>query len=202
MYEDIRIQTYTHTERRLYTLKPQEQKTEFIRLRAEGRSYSYIAEALHISKSTCSAWEKEMQEAVSDLKRDNLEELYNSFFMTKEARVQKLGETLKDIDTALASADLTEAPVEKLLDFKLKYTEALKAEYIGSGKAYTFDKDNVEAKDIVRAFADLLTRVQAGEISTEQASRESAVLSNLLKAYDLVEIKAKIEALEAIIGGR
>lgn len=183
-------------------MKPQEQKTEFIRLRAEGRSYSYIAEALHISKSTCSAWEKEMQEAIADLKRDNLEELYNSFFMTKEARIQKLGETLKDIDTALASADLTEAPVEKLLDFKLKYTEALKGEYIGSGKAYTFDKDNIEAKDIVRAFADLLTRAQAGEISTEQASRESAALSNLLKAYDLVEIKAKIEALEAIIGGR
>jgi len=40
-------------------LKPQEQKAEFIRLRAEGRSYSYIADTLHISKSTCTAWERE-----------------------------------------------------------------------------------------------------------------------------------------------
>ena len=44
-------------------MKPQETKTEFIKLRAEGKSYSYIAEALHISKSTCTAWETELKDA-------------------------------------------------------------------------------------------------------------------------------------------
>lgn len=196
------IQTYTPTERGLLTLKPQEQKTEFIRLRAEGRSYSYIADTLHISKSTCSSWERELQDAIAELKQEQLNELYNSYAMTKEARVKKLGETLNGINEALEAVDLKEIPAEKLLDFKLKYTEALKGEYTGSGKAYQLNKGNIEAKDIVQAYGDLLARVQAGEISTEQASRESAVLANLLKAYDLVEVKAKLDALEAIVGGR
>lgn len=30
--------------------------------------------------------------------------------------------------------------------------------------------------------------------------RESTVLANLLKAYDTVEVKAKLEELEAIVG--
>lgn len=198
----MHIHTYTPTERGLLTLKPQEQKTEFIRLRAEGRSYSYIADTLHISKSTCSSWEKELQDAIAELKQEQLNELYNSYAMTKEARVKKLGETLNGINEALEAVDLSEIPAEKLLDFKLKYTEALKGEYTGSGKAYQLNKGNIEAKDIVQAYGDLLARVQAGEISTEQASRESAVLANLLKAYDLVEVKAKLDALEAIVGGR
>ena len=183
-------------------MKPQETKTEFIRLRAEGRSYSYIADTLHISKSTCSSWEKELQDAIAELKQEQLNELYNSYAMTKEARVKKLGETLNRINEALEAVDLSEIPAEKLLDFKLKYTEALKGEYTGGGKAYQLNSSNIEAKDIVQAYGDLLARVQAGEISTEQASRESAVLANLLKAYDLVEVKAKLDALEAIIGGR
>lgn len=183
-------------------MKPQEQKTEFIRLRAEGRSYSYIADTLHISKSTCSTWERELQDTIAELKQEQLNELYTSYAMTKEARVKKLGETLNGINEALEAVDLSEIPAEKLLDFKLKYTEALKGEYTGSGKAYQLNKGNIEAKDIVQAYADLLARVQAGEISTEQASRESAVLANLLKAYDLVEVKAKLDALEAIVGGR
>lgn len=183
-------------------MKPQEQKTEFIKLRAEGKSYNYIANTLHISKSTCSSWEKELQDAIAELKQEQLNELYSSYFMTKEARVKKLGETLNEINEALEAVDLKEIPAEKLLDFKLKYTEALKSEYIGSGKAYQLNKGNIEAKDIVQAYGDLLARVQAGEVPAEQASREGAILSNLLKAYDIVEVKAKLDALEAIIGGR
>lgn len=183
-------------------MKPQEQKNEFIRLRAEGRSYSYIADTLHISKSTCTAWERELQNAISELKQEQLNELYNSYAMTKEARIKNLGSTLDNINTALSGADLSQIPPEKLLDYKLKYTEALKSEYTGSGKAYQLNKNDIEAKDIVQAYGDLLDRVRAGEVSTEQASRESAVLANLLKAYDLVEVKAKLDALGAILEGR
>ena len=183
-------------------MKPKEQKNEFIRLRAEGRSYSYIADTIHISKSTCTAWERELQNAISELKQEQLNELYNSYAMTKEARIKNLGSTLDNINTALSGADLSQIPPEKLLDYKLKYTEALKSEYTGSGKAYQLNKNDIEAKDIVQAYGDLLDRVRAGEVSTEQASRESAVLANLLKAYDLVEVKAKLDALGAILEGR
>lgn len=183
-------------------MKSNDTKKEFVRLRAEGKSYDKIAKELHISKATCSKWEGELADNISSLKAEQLSELYDTYHMTKEARVKKLGETLNGINEALEAVDLSEIPAEKLLDFKLKYTEALKGEYTGSGKAYQLNKGNIEAKDIVQAYGDLLARVQAGEISTEQASRESAVLANLLKAYDLVEVKAKLDALEAIVGGR
>ncbi len=182
-------------------MKPQETKTEFIRLRAEGRSYSYIADTLHISKSTCSSWEKELQDAIAELKQEQLNELYSSYYMTKEARIKKLGETLNRINEALEAVDLSEIPAEKLLDFKLKYTEALKEEYTGTGKPYSFS-EKIEPKEIVEALGDLLERIRAGEVTAEQASRESTVIANLLKAYDTVEVKAKLDALEAIVGGR
>lgn len=182
-------------------MKPQETKTEFIRLRAEGRSYSYIADKLHISKSTCSSWETELKGAIAELRQEQLSELYSSYAMTKEARIKKLGDTLESINTALDGADLTEIPPEKLLDFKLKYTEALKGEYTGSGTPYQFT-DRLDPKEIVIALGDLLNRVRAGEVTAEQANRESTVIASLLKAYDTVEVKAKLDALEAIIGGR
>ena len=195
--------TYTHiTERRLYALKPQETKTEFIRLRAEGRSYSYIADTLHISKSTCTAWERELKNAIAELKQEQLNELYSSYYMTKEARIKKLGDTLDSINTALEGADLSQIPPEKLLEYKLKYMEALKGEYTGSGTPYQFTADKIEPKDIVTALADLLNRVRTGEVTPEQANMESTIIANLLKAYDTVEVKEKLNALESIIESR
>lgn len=182
-------------------MKPQETKTEFIRLRAEGRSYSYIADKLHISKSTCSSWEAELKGAIAELRQEQLNELYSSYYMTKEARIKKLGDTLESINTALEGADLSQVPPERLLDFKLKYTEALKEEYTGTAQPFTFS-GKIEPKDIVTALGDLLERIRAGEITTEQTQRESGVIANLLKAYDIVEVKTKLDALESVIGGR
>lgn len=183
-------------------MKPQEQKTEFIRLRAEGKSYSVIADTLHISKSTCTAWERELKDAITELKQEQLNELYSSYYMTKEARIKKLGDTLDSINTALDGADLSQIPPERLLEYKLKYTEALKGEYIGSGTPYQFKADKIEPKDIVTALGDLLNRVRAGEVTPEQANRESSVIANLLRAYDTVEVKEKLNALESLIGSR
>jgi len=195
--------TYTHiTERRLYALKPQETKTEFIRLRAEGRSYSYIADTLHISKSTCTKWERELKAQIAELRQEQLNELYSSYAMTKEARIKKLGNTLERINTALDGADLSMIPPEKLLEYKLKYTEALKREYTGSETPYQFTADKIEPKDIVTALADLLNRVRTGEVTPELANMESTIIANLLKAYDTVEVKEKLNALESVIGSR
>ena len=164
-------------------MKPSELKQEYIRLRAEGKSYSYIADKLHISKSTCSKWETQLEADIAQLKREELNSLYEAYSMKKEARIRKLGV----------------AP-EKLLDFKLKYTEALQKEYTGTEPAFKLG-DDMKPEDIVKALGDLLNRVRAGEVTQEQANRESLVLSNLLKAYEQVELKAKLDELEAIIGG-
>ncbi len=182
-------------------MKSQETKAAFIRMRAEGKSYAKIAEALGISKSTCSAWERELAASIAELKQEQLNELYEEYHMTKEARIKKLGDTLGSINEALEAADLSEMAPERLLDFKLKYIDALKGEYAGTGKPYQFE-GKINPENIVEALGDLLNRVRNGEVTPEQASRESAVISSLLKAYDIAEIQTKLEALESIIGGR
>lgn len=182
-------------------MKPQEQKAEFIRMRAEGKSYSIIASTLNLSKSTCTSWERELKDQIAQLKGEQLEELYTSYFMTKEARIKKLGDTLGRINTALDDMELSTMSPEKLLDFKLKYMEALKEEYIDASPAYSLD-GNFQPKDILAALGDLLNRIRAGEVTADQANRENTVITNLLKAYETVEVKEKLDTLEAIIGGR
>ena len=61
---------------------------------------------------------------------------------------------------------------------------------------------HTDTTDRLAALADLLNRIRSGEVSAEQASKESVVIANLLKAYDIVEVKAKLDELEAIVGGR
>lgn len=182
--------------------KPQETKMQFIQLRAEGQSYSNIAKELNISKSTCTSWERELQAQIQEYKSEQLKELYNSYFMTKEARVKRLGETLAEIDTALKDIDYSMIPPDKLLDYKLKYMDALKEEYTGVAQPYLIPTENIAPTDIVNAMADLLNRVRLGEISNEQAQKETTVITNLLKAYETVEIKTQLETLNSILGGR
>lgn len=62
--------------------------------------------------------------------------------------------------------------------------------------------DRIEARDIVTALGDLLNRLRAGDVTPEQATRESLVLSNLLKAYETVEVKAELERIKSIIESR
>lgn len=179
-------------------MKPTEKKKEFIRLRAEGYSFNSITEKLHISKGTCSKWEKELEEQVAQLKQDELNMLYEEYGMKKEARIKNLGKTLSKVENALDKVDFTEVAPEKLLDFKLKYTEALQKEYTGTQPAYKLS-EGIKANDIVEALGDLLNRVRVGEVSKEQADKESAVLGNLLKAYDTVEVKAKLDEIEKLM---
>ena len=181
-------------------MKPAELKKEFIRLRAEGQSYSAICEKLHIAKATCTKWERDLADKITELKRAELAELCESYSMSKEARIKKLGETLEKINAALDNVDFNTVDPVKLLDYKLKYTEALKTEYIGTKPA--LEVDDISAKGILAALGDLLNRVRAGDITTEQAQKETAILTQLLKAYDTVEVKAKLDELEALIGSR
>lgn len=120
--------------------------------------------------------------------------------MAKEARIKQLGKTLEKINEALECADFSSVDPARLLDYKLKYTEALKGEYVGTVPPIQLDGTNTNG--ILAALCDLLNRVRAGDITTEQAQKESLVLSQLLKAYDTVEVKEKLYKLEAIIGGR
>lgn len=113
-------------------MKDNDTKRAFIIARAEGRSFSAITKELGISKSTCSSWEHSLQDQIEELKKTQLEELYSSYSMTKEARIKSLGEIIKRIDEA---RDITDKPLEtlpedKILELRLKYSRELQNEYI------------------------------------------------------------------------
>jgi transcriptional regulator with XRE-family HTH domain len=111
-------------------MKDQGKRMKFIQMRGERQSYNKIAQELKISTDTCYKWEKDLQAKIAEHKAEQLQELYAAYYMTREARIKHLGDTLKRIDDALAAVDLSELAPEKLLDYKLRYTEALKDEYL------------------------------------------------------------------------
>lgn len=69
-----------------------EKQLEFIKLRAENKSFNKISKSLSISKDTSQQWENQLKKEINKHKmKDQLEELYNSYFMYKEARITELG---------------------------------------------------------------------------------------------------------------
>lgn len=159
-------------------MKSQEKKTEFIRLRAEGRSLRAISAELGVSKSTLSEWEKALSEEISQLRRDNLEELYSAYGMAKEARIRRLGDTLRRIDTELERSELTDVSPEKLLMYKLKYEAALREEYTAPAADVSG-----EAEETLETLIDLYRRTVSGEISLDRAKTEASLIDKVVSGY-------------------
>lgn len=160
-------------------MKNAAKKHEYIRLRAEGKSYRAIEQEAGISRSTCSEWEKELAPEIARLRQENLEALYNEYGMMREARIRRLGETLLRIDKALEAADLSALPPEKLLDYKLKYQAALREEY-----AATASMDVTGAAgDTLEAMQNLYRRTATGDATTDQAKTELNILDHMVDGY-------------------
>lgn len=160
-------------------MKKQEHKTEFIRMRAEGKSLRAIEAELGVSKSTLSEWDKALASEISILRAEALNELYSEYGMAKEARIRRIGDTLRQIDTALAQADLASVPPEKLLDFKLKYQAALRDEY----KVMPQVEATGDADQTLDAIRDLYRRTAAGETSSDEAKMELALIDKMITGY-------------------
>ena len=166
-------------------MKTIEQKRQFVERRANGESYSKIAGALKISKSTCSSWEREMQAEIALAKQEALNELYSEYGMQKAARIRRLGESLKKIDDAIERVDLAEMPPEKLLGLKLKYEEALRAEYTGAEDALPIGGERASKDTVFYLYSALFERVRNGETSIEQAKIEMATIKSMRQAYNV-----------------
>lgn len=166
-------------------MKSMETRQEFIRRRANRESYATIAEALHISKSTCSAWDSELAAEIALQRQDQLNDLYTQYGLVKAARIERLGETMRQIDAALAQADLSGIAPEKLLELKLKYAAAMKDEYTGTLDALPLPADRGTDDNTYYAIADLFQRLRDGEITTQQAKTELATIQAMRSARDV-----------------
>lgn len=180
---------------------PIEKRNEFIQHRSEGLSLRKIEALLGISHTTAMNWNKELSNEIGKLKQEKLAELYDTYTMTKEARIKALGESLSSIDNALKEADLSTVAPEKLLDMKLKYLEALEAEYIPVRESLSGGNE-VTPQKLILALAEIVDKVRAGELNDKQADKETKAIFNLLKGYEIVELKNKLELLDSVIGSR
>jgi len=177
-----------------------DKQAEFIKLRARGLSLRQCGEALGTNKDTCNKWDKELKAQVAKHKAERLADVYTEYGMYREARIKALGTALKSIDTELSTRKLSDVPTDKLLDYKLKYTQALSTEYtpiIGKDRS----GQELNAATILKELDNLLERVQSGEVNKDQAQQELVILSGMMRVYEASALEDKVKKLERAIAG-
>lgn len=165
-------------------MKTLELQREFIRRRANRESYRRISDALGISKSTCSKWEARFQQEIIVQRHDMLDELYQDYGMVKQARIERLGQTMRKIDDALDAVDFSKIPADRLLSLKLKYAEAMRNEYMGAAEPLPLPAERGDADNVYHAAADVFGRLRDGEITTQQSKSEIDALRMMSSAHD------------------
>jgi hypothetical protein len=103
-----------------------ETKQRFIELRAKGYSFDKIAKELGKAKQTLLDWSKDLDLEIAQAKALELETLYESYSLYKEARLKTLGEILCKLKKEVEQRDLSDLPTDKLLDLFLKYEGVVK----------------------------------------------------------------------------
>lgn len=107
-----------------------ETKQQFIELRAKGLSFDKIAKEMNKSKQTLIDWSRELSGEIANLKAIQLEEMYQSYHLLKENRLQTLGTLLNKIKAEVEPREFTDIPTEKLLDLLLKYNTKVAEELV------------------------------------------------------------------------
>ena len=103
-------------------------KEEFIRLRAEGLSFSKIADQLGVSRPTLIKWSGEMESEISAARYAQLEALAEEYGLLKEARLKNFGQLLEKLTTELSKRELSEVPTFQLLKMVLNVSSKAREE--------------------------------------------------------------------------
>lgn len=151
-------------------IKTTQKKLHFVELRAAGGSYRSIAEALNISKDTAMVWNRELADEVKRLQDERIAEILETYKMDKEARIRRLGETIKKMDTAIAKIDYSQIDSAKLLQLRLTYMDALKAE-AGDNEPTTDDMTRAEVDELTAKVKDGTATVKEAERAAKAAAR-------------------------------
>lgn len=105
-------------------------KQTFIDLRAKGWSFDKIAKETGKAKQTLIDWSKDLQDEIANRKAIELEALYETYYLLKEAKIKKYGAILSKITNELESRDFNKVPTGRLLELYLLYFERLSQEVI------------------------------------------------------------------------
>ena len=107
-----------------------ETKERFIELRAKGWSFERIAKKIGKAKQTLIDWSKELQDEIANRKALELEALYETYYLLKEAKIKKYGAILSKITNELESREFNNVPTGRLLELYLLYSERLSQEIV------------------------------------------------------------------------
>jgi hypothetical protein len=103
-----------------------ETKRRFVELRAKGYSFDKIAKELGKAKQTLLDWSRDLDQEIAQAKALELDSLYESYSLYKEARLKTLAEILSKLKKEVDNRDLTDLPTDRLLDLFLKYEGVVK----------------------------------------------------------------------------
>jgi transposase len=105
-----------------------ETQQRFVLLRAEGRSFTRIAEELNVSKPTLIKWSRKYQFEIQNQRAINLEALQEKWLSSRETRVATLGEQLQKMERELAKRDIASLTTGQLLAFTASLRRQIRQE--------------------------------------------------------------------------
>ena len=143
-----------------------ETKRRFIELRAKGYSFGKIAKELGKAKQTLLDWSRELDQEIAQAKALELDSLYESYSLYKEARLKTLGEILSKLKKEVDNRDLTDLPTDRLLDLFLKYEGVVKESLVEpvfkSSREIEEEKEDRLLLEELTSFEGLESRLKVG----------------------------------------
>ena len=168
-------------------MKSTDLKFRFVELRATNMSLSAIANELHISRSTCTKWDKDLKEQVNEQKAVKKETLVNLYEMDRQHRIDRLCHVLQRLDAVIDNMDLSMMSPDNLLKMKLRYEAELAKELlIPHPVTDVISSMNDEAA--LKRLTQLLAQYESGKMSKEQMK---VCLSALDMIWKIVQDKNK-----------
>ncbi len=143
-----------------------ETKRRFIELRAKGYSFDKIAKELGKAKQTLLDWSRDLDQEIAQAKALELDSLYESYSLYKEARLKTLGEILSKLKKEVDNRDLTDLPTDRLLDLFLKYEGVVKESLVEpvfkSSREIEEEKENRLLLEELTSLEGLESRLKVG----------------------------------------
>lgn len=101
-------------------------REQFVELRAQGKTFAFIAENLHVSKPTLIEWSRENNEQIQNFKAIHDEALREKYRITRARQLQLLSSQLEAVEKELGDRHLSELSTEKLYGILFKLVGELR----------------------------------------------------------------------------
>ncbi len=100
-----------------------DQKMQFVMLRAQGNSFDKIAQDLGISKQTLITWQGELNNQIKEQTFYELQTITETYAVTRKKRFEShakvLGAVLAELDRRADTDQLAELPTDKLVNLAM-----------------------------------------------------------------------------------